>query len=323
MADGESTPKKVYDRNSVCRLCGGTYECRHMLRVFSKSGIEKDLCAKVQKTCGIQIAEDDYSSKLICRKCEAFVSKMNDFRQRSQNIQIELEQQCSVKRCVELSPSSKQPSKRSATREPSTSAKQLAFNHTPVGAQNAEGTGNLSEFTRTEGLTSVILPKPLEGTYFAPLPETPELLINEGQKQKIIQAAKSKQAVVVADIIKKHCPSVLSALKMAIVEEINSACKNLCKRSDGSVLYGNSYENLKEFDFENVWNEMETNIPFVIDIMIAVSGKGGSIEDVKNELRVKFSFLYSVLMNERWHELSLLKRVNTILIIEGGCTKQV
>lgn len=126
-----------------------------------------------------------------------------------------------------------------------------------------------------------------------------------------------------ADIIKKHCPSVLSALKMAIVEEINSACKNLCKRSDGSVLYGNSYENLKEFDFENVWNEMETNIPFVIDIMIAVSGKGGSIEDVKNELRVKFSFLYSVLMNERWHELSLLKRVNTILIIEGGCTKQV
>ena len=101
-----------------------------------------------------------------------------------------------------------------------------------------------------------------------------------------------------ADIIKKHCPSVLSALKMAIVEEINSACKNLCKRSDGSVLYGNSYENLKEFDFENVWNEMETNIPFVIDIMNAVSGKGGSIEDVKNELRVKFSFVYSILMNE-------------------------
>jgi len=28
-------------------------------------------------------------------------------------------------------------------------------------------------------------------------------------------------------------------------------------------------------------------------------------------------------MSERWHELSLLKRVNTILIIEGGCTKQL
>ena len=86
---------------------------------------------------------------------------------------------------------------------------------------------------------------------------------------------------------------------MAIVEETNSASKKLCKCSDSSVFYGNSYENLKEFDFENVWNEMETNIPFVIDIMNAVSGKGGSIEDVKNELRVKFSFVYSVLMNER------------------------
>jgi len=38
---------------------------------------------------------------------------------------------------------------------------------------------------------------------------------------------------------------------------------------------------------------------------------------------VKYSFLYSILMNERWHELNLVKRVNTVLIIEGGCTKKV
>lgn len=67
-----------------------------------------------------------------------------------------------------------------------------------------------------------------------------------------------------------------------------------------------------------MWNEIERNIPFVIHIMNAVSGK-----DTNTDLRVKYSFLYSILMNERWHELSVLKRVNTVLVIEGGCTKQV
>jgi cytochrome c oxidase subunit IV len=65
---------------------------------------------------------------------------------------------------------------------------------------------------------------------------------------------------------------------------------------------------------------MATNIPFLVDIFNAVSGKNGLVEIAT---RVKCGFVYSVLMNERWHELSLVKRVNTVLVIEGGCTKQV
>ena len=47
------------------------------------------------------------------------------------------------------------------------------------------------------------------------------------------------------------------------------------------------------------------------------------MENTELDVRVKFYFLYSVLMNEKWQELSLLKRVSTILTIEGGCTKKV
>ena len=70
---------------------------------------------------------------------------------------------------------------------------------------------------------------------------------------------------------------------------------------------------------------MERNIPFLIDIMNAVSGKNGATDCIteNTDLQVKYSFVYSILMNERWHELSVLKRVNTLLVIEGGCTKQV
>ena len=49
------------------------------------------------------------------------------------------------------------------------------------------------------------------------------------------------------------------------------------------------------------------------------------MENTGLDVRVKFYFIYSVLMNEKWQELSLymLKRVSTILITEGGCTKKV
>ena len=118
---------------------------------------------------------------------------------------------------------------------------------------------------------------------------------------------------------------MIAALKLPIKDEIAAACQTLCRRSDGSVLYSNrsSFETLKQFDFDRVWTEMKSTVPFFIEIMNAVSGKNLGMENTELDVCVKFCFLYSVLMNERWHELSLLKRVNTILIIDGGCTNKV
>ena len=129
----KSTPKKIYVRSSVCRLCGGADESRHMLRVLSKTGLEKNLPSKVHYACGMIINDGDCLTKLICRKCEAFIHKVCDFKQQCQNMQtkLELEQYCSVKRCMELSPSCKQPAKRSAGKSRGeASAKQLLFGET-------------------------------------------------------------------------------------------------------------------------------------------------------------------------------------------------
>ena len=315
-----STPKKVHARNSVCRLCGGAYENRHLLRVFSKTGNEKNLASKIKNGCGILITEGDTLSKLICRKCEGFVSKVNVFKQNSQIMQIKLEQKCSVKRCVELSPSCKPPSKRSATCSELVHGAESCTKHLNFGTATAQATEQ--EYMEDASLSFLPLASGLEDS--PSLPDVPELQLNEDDTiaKEFVQAANSQPAVVVADIVRKLLPSVFAALKLAIRDEINTACQKLCRRSDGSVLYGNTFESLRDFDFYRVWTEMETNIPFLIEIMNAVSGKNTGIEETKHELRVKFSFLYSVLMSERWHELSLLKRVNTILVIEGGCTKQ-
>ena len=62
----ESTPKKVLQRNSVCR---------HSLRVFGragKAGSDKNLASKIRNVCGIFITESDSLSTLICRKRDSY-----------------------------------------------------------------------------------------------------------------------------------------------------------------------------------------------------------------------------------------------------------
>ena len=135
MAESVSTPTKIFERNPLSRLCGGSHEGRYMLRIFSKAGSTKDLCSKVYKTCGIKISEDDTNSgrsTVLCRNCVKFVDKMDQFIRRAQsldNTPSDLNSEYSVKRCVQLSPSSHQPSNRITSGR---SAKQLPFSAPPA-----------------------------------------------------------------------------------------------------------------------------------------------------------------------------------------------
>ena len=88
-----------------------------------------------------------------------------------------------------------------------------------------------------------------------------ERLINVNQ---IIGALNLMPSSNAAGIIKKHCPNVLSAIRLLISEEVSTARKKLCRRSDSSVLYGNYYESLKEFNFDSVWdqNGKEHSFPY-------------------------------------------------------------
>ena len=63
---------------------------------------------------------------------------------------------------------------------------------------------------------------------------------------------------------------------------------------------------------------------YFIDVLNTVSGVTATTDsNISHDYKAKYSFVYSILMNIRWHELSLLQRLNTILLIEGGCSKQV
>ena len=115
MAESMSTPTTISARNPVCKLCGGSQESGYMIRILSTAGLSKVLYSKFYKTTDIKISEDDTRSAVLCRSGVTFVDKMDQFIRRAQfvnNTPSDLNSEYSVKRCVQLSPSSHQLSKR-------------------------------------------------------------------------------------------------------------------------------------------------------------------------------------------------------------------
>ena len=127
----------------------------------------------------------------------------------------------------------------------------------------------------------------------------------------ISRALNAKDANVLAFILKQHCENVVTALLKLLLKDVSLSSAKLCKSSQGSVLYGNDYQSLKDFSYNNIWMELKDNFPILVEFMSAIAGEERKMDDIGEILRVKYSFLYSILMSERWHELNLVKHVNS------------
>ena len=103
------------------------------------------------------------------------------------------------------------------------------------------------------------------------------------------------------------------------IRDISIKCDALCRESNGSLLYGPTYQQLESFDPKEIWNEMIVNVPQAIAVFDAISGKDSDNEGIQ----LKYVFIYSILMMLRWSKLSIFQRVLTSLMIEGGCSKMV
>ena len=279
------------------------------------------MCLKIRKTCGVNISEDDEASKVICRQCVAFVDKMNAFISKVQSMQERpLFDDFSVKRCIEHSPSN-QLSKRhqQGNRAIIGPAKQLFLVNQPTATEC--GYDEITQNPQEERVhQAILLPNATSEAECAFM----QPLFTEKQKEMISRAVNSGDVVVLVTILKKHCPSVINEIQKLLCDDVRKSSEKLCRRSPAtSVLYGKDYESLSDFHFKKVWDELKANQPFFVQIMNAMFGNNIDVEGTKYELQVKYSFLYSILMKERWHELSLIKRMITILIIEGGCSKKV
>lgn len=108
MTENQCTPKKIYNREisqSACRLCATATDKKNLFKLFSVSGINKDLIEKIKTVCNFSITHDDPLQKSICRKCKNNVEKSWNFIKLTQAMQIVMKKQISVKRMHKSTPS--------------------------------------------------------------------------------------------------------------------------------------------------------------------------------------------------------------------------
>ena len=128
--------------------------------------------------------------------------------------------------------------------------------------------------------------------------------LTPSKTEAVERSTGTKEAVSVAHVIQMKVPTVLFIIKREIVKSLSSTCSGLCRCSGGSVLCDKDFKEMSKFEFANIWNEMVQSIPFFLDVLNAISGQ---TSDMPVGLQVKYVFIYSILMNKRWHELSLVQ----------------
>lgn len=123
-----STPQKKYSSlgEKFCRLCGSGKDVDRSTNVFSKSGIRKNLGKTISELLQVSIKEDDGLPSNICRQCEGKVLGFSEFKSAVVNMQIQLKQSVTAKRCKVFSPTL-EPDQKVRVMENRSSARSLNF----------------------------------------------------------------------------------------------------------------------------------------------------------------------------------------------------
>lgn len=135
--------------------------------------------------------------------------------------------------------------------------------------------------------------------------------------------------------VTKGAPAVLAQLIMDIsvlkrcvqallLENVDSQCKKLHVKTKGipSVLRTSreDQKNLTSFTWMEILHEMKDRAPDVLDFLVTIAVPKLN-DDGKQVLPLCDA--YGILMNLRCRELSLVQRINTVVLETGSATKKV
>lgn len=104
-----------------------------------------------------------------------------------------------------------------------------------------------------------------------------------------------------------------------ILCKIDAELVEIARRETKSVLRNRGYPGLSSFSFEEIVSEMQSLCPTVFKILSLMLQL-----DIKPEKNTAPLFLiYGIVMFKRFHELSRIQRLNTVLLADGNASKEV
>ena len=306
----QSTPKKHYSRTetqNLCRLCSQKIEVDHTnsVKLFHKPSLDRDLPGKILRTCGVIVSQDDPLPHTICRKCDRFVNKMAKFREECNANQTKWWGKTTAKR-MHSTPSS-------STCSPSSSATSAKVRTTTTGSRK-QLTYAPPEQNALHKLSA----------YNKDIHQVTTTFLSSAQVENLRRAIDTKVPSAIAHVVYKENYAIVIALKQLILKDMDIKAAAFSTTKTGkSVLNDHTFQGMSDFRYQQVWNEALTHQPFLIDVLSAISKQNGAEPHLlKDEVKQRLSFIYSMLMIFRWNYNSLWHRVITVLLTEGGCGKQ-
>ena len=91
------------------------------------------------------------------------------------------------------------------------------------------------------------------------------------------------------------------------------------QKKTGSILRENSYPNMSKFEWDALFREMTDRCQFLRDVLVTAAKCAN-----KHRNHVPpICLFYAILLQQRNRNLSLVQRINTVLLAEGNAKKRV
>ena len=105
-----------------------------------------------------------------------------------------------------------------------------------------------------------------------------------------------------------------------LLHELDNSCKNICLRSEPSKLRKNKFLDMTGFEWQKLFSEMSKRCSFLLDVLLTVMN---TAKEECDEVMPRLGLCYAILMQTRNRELSLVQRLNTVLLTNGNAKKEV
>lgn len=112
-----------------------------------------------------------------------------------------------------------------------------------------------------------------------------------------------------------HCSYTVQDSVVIVEKELDKQTQLLLRRVDqSSYLIENDYSSMTSFSWSKILEEMKTRHPILLRFLLAVCSPNTDPEKIPESMAPVLGMVYAILMQKRWHELSLVQRVISILL---------
>jgi hypothetical protein len=139
-------------------------------------------------------------------------------------------------------------------------------------------------------------------------------------KSEIIKGTPEQIAQVFMQI-----PEIERCVKGIFLTQIDKQCKSLCSIKRQPSVLRTPRKKHKElaatFSLDSILREIKTRVPYLLDVLTTVAGSVRNEKDCRKIPRITMA--YSILMNTRNRELTLVQKMIGIVLGAGQATKKV